>query len=72
MGAKPRRALPTIPRCRDRNTGKSYNYHVFGLGADRCSCCGWNRYPDPSRVENPNHPDVAAAKLAAKKLGLLG
>jgi len=27
-----------VPLC------KGEGYHVFALGADRCSVCGWNRY----------------------------
>jgi hypothetical protein len=43
MGGKPRseRVLATrngtIPLC------KGANYHVFTLGADKCSVCGWRR-----------------------------
>ena len=29
-----------IPRC------NGYSYHVFGLGAAKCSICGYDRYPE--------------------------
>lgn len=48
-----------VPLCR------GHNYHVFSLGADRCSICSWRRFPEATvTTDNPdNIHDLSDAQV---------
>jgi len=45
VGMKSRK--PPVPRC------KGSNYHVFALGAAKCSVCNYDRYPQQKKKHVP-------------------
>lgn len=43
-----------------------WNYHIFCLGADRCSICGWRRYQDPELGKAEKVTDRETYRIAQR------
>ena len=46
--------------CRDGS-----NFHVFTVGAERCSICGWNRWPEVDDAAPMTAPVAASGRVPA-------
>lgn len=48
-----------MPPCKD-----GANFHVFVIGGSRCSCCGWDRYAQMSRLQVALDPSTKRIRWA--------